>query len=124
MGNFLHRVTKRVYRSIPPNELPEPLATYIAQPDLAALDSVPSRYWKITGDVVSEMSTAEKSAVDLVILNTSRDGAVSEVDEREGTLRQILMVLIDEINVLRQLNALPNKTFGQIRNQLRSGYGS
>lgn len=124
MGHFLHRTTKRYHESVPPNELPEPIANYIEQPDLTAVNGVPIRYWIIEGDTVSEMSNAEKATVDEDILESSRDGSLQEIDALESTLRQIVRMTIREINILRGLHGLPPITLAQVRNQLRNGYGS
>lgn len=138
MGNFLHRTTKRLYLSTSPNELPEILANYIEEPDLSGVVGVASIYWIITGDVITEMSAGEKTAVDNAMLSDSRDGAVQDaIDQVESIPRQLLLLMIDEINALRQqINAttaesadlttttLPDRTLAQVKTQIRNNLGS
>lgn len=138
MGNFLHRTTKQYLRSVPPNELAEPLANYISCPDLSAVEGFSSRYWIITGDVISLMTQAQRDAVDVATESARRDVRVEEdIDRLESVLRQIVKMMVSEINILRQqfntttgeVNQLTTTTFSdrtlqQVRNQLRSGLGS
>ena len=123
MGNFLNRTTKAYYPSRDPNALPEDLSNYISAPDLSAVAGVPVKYWLIVGDVVSEMTQAEKDAVDAALLSASRDGAAAELDNLEGTLRQVIKILISELNILRSLHGLADRTLSQLRTQIRNGYG-
>ena len=41
-----------------------PAATWLINPDVSALSAVPQRHWKVVGETVVEMSTAEKTIVD------------------------------------------------------------
>ena len=62
MASALHRTSKQLKLSVnTPNFNP---SVWIINPDLSGVDGVPVKYWKITGDVVSEMSPAEKAAYD------------------------------------------------------------
>lgn len=99
-------------------------ANWIHAPDLSSVADVPNRYWIITGTNITEMSASEKAVVDTAALSSFRDSLVSEIDESEGTLRQIVKMLVDELNILRALHGLPNRTLEQVRNKLRNGYGS
>lgn len=125
MGDFLHRTTKQYFKSISNVDLLEPLANYISQPDMSAVEGVPSQYWVITGDVVSEMGQAERDAVDAATLTTRRDSTVnSEVDNVEGVMRQVIKLLISELNILRAEHNLPDRTIAQLKTQIRNGLGS
>ncbi len=138
MPNYLHRTTKQYLQSISPNDLPEPAANYIFMPDLSAVAGVPSQYWIITGDVVSEMSQGEKDTVDAANLSNARDATVDgEIDNQEGINRQIVQMMISEINILRQQintltaesadltnTALADRTIAQVKTQLRNNLGS
>lgn len=125
MPNYLHRTTKQYLPSTSPNNLPEPRENYIRDPDLSGVVGVSSTYWTITGDVVSEMSPAEKSAVDQALLDNSRDAKIqSVVDDIESDMRQVVKMIIAELNILRQSHGLPDRTLAQVRTQLRNGYGS
>ena len=138
MGDYLHRTTKQYLQSASPNDLPEPLANYIESPDLSAVEGVPNIYWVITGDDVTEMSQAQKDAVDAVILSNARDGAIQiEIDNLESVMRQLTKLIVSEINILRQqFNATTaevqqlttttfnDRTMAQVKAQLRIDLGS
>ena len=66
MADVLNRTTKELKRSVHTPDFPA--TDWVINPDLSAVDGVPANYWKITGDVVSEMSQAEKDAVDADLL--------------------------------------------------------
>lgn len=62
MATVLHRVT---FQLLPSVNTPEyPIDTWVHNPDLSPVDGVPVKYWKLTGDVLSEMSAGEKDTVD------------------------------------------------------------
>jgi len=86
---------------------------------------VPSIYWVITGDVITEMSQAEKDAVDAAILSDARDDAIeAEIDNLESVLRQLTKLIVDELNILRQEHSLPDRTLAQVKTQLRNDLGT
>ena len=138
MGDFLHRVTKRHLISTSPNDLLEPIGNYIDTPDLSAVAGFPSRYWIITGDVISLMSSAERDVVDTAIETAQRNRRITEdIDRLESVLRQIVKMTVSEINILRQQfntttrespqltdTNLADRTLAQVRNQLRNALGS
>jgi hypothetical protein len=127
MPNYLHRTTKQYLQSISPND-PRILgneADYIFMPDLSAVEGVPNIYWTITGDVVSEMSQAEKDVVDAAILSDARDAAIqAEIDELESVTRQVVVAMVRELNILRALHGLPDRTLAQVKTQLRNDLGT
>lgn len=125
MGNYVHRTTKQYLQSYSPNDLPEPLANYIESPDLSNVVGVPTKYWVITGDVITEMSQAEKDAVDAALLSAGRDAVIQrEIDDLESVMRQLVKLMVSEINILRQQHALADRTLAQVRTQLRDDLGS
>lgn len=65
MANVLNRTTKQYITSA--NTPDYPTADWIINPDLSGVSGVPSKYWKITGDVVTEMNQTEKDAVDAAL---------------------------------------------------------
>lgn len=101
MGDWVHRTTKSYLQSIPENELPEPAANYIFMPNMSAVVGIPSIYWIITGDVITEMNQAEKDIVDAQILSDNRDSTTAQLDDLEEILRQIVTLSMREINILR-----------------------
>lgn len=96
MPRWLHRTTKRVLNSVPLAELPEPRSSYIEEPDLTAVDGVPVKYWTISGDVVSEMTRAEKDAVDAAEEQARLDAAraIAKADLDNDLLWQAVAKLI------------------------------
>jgi len=127
MGDYLHRTTKVYRRSISPNELPEPLANYIEDPDLSAVVGVSSMYWIITGDVITEMSQGEKDVVDAALLSAARDAEIqAEIAALESTMRQLVKLIVSELNILRAVckPPLPDRTFDQVKTQLRNDLGT
>ena len=125
MPNYLHRTTKQYLQSVSPNGLLEDTANYISMPDLSAVQGISKRYWNIVGDVVNEMNQSEKDAVDSFVLSTRRDAlADAVIDNLEGDLRQLIKLMIQEINILRAKHGLPDRTMAQFKTQIRNGYGS
>lgn len=75
MADVLHRATKQHLLSVNTPDF-DP-GVWIINPDLTGLFNrptriylVPLKYWKIEGDAVSEMSQAEKDAVDAALTST------------------------------------------------------
>lgn len=125
MGNFLHRTTMQLFSSIAPDELQEPIESYVEEPDMSPVEGEPSIYWVLTGDILSVMNQSEKDAVDAAALIARRDSAVNAaVDDLEGDLRQLVKLMIREINILRAFHSLPDRTLAQFKSQIRNGYGS
>lgn len=74
MASVLHRTTKQYIASAhTPNHDP---ADWIINPDMSGVAGVPSQYWKITGDTVSEMSAAEKDAACLSDVKAAKCAAI------------------------------------------------
>lgn len=62
MSNVVNRVTKQYLTSVNTPDFPS--SQWIVNPDLSAVGGFPSRYWILTGDVVTLMSQAQRDAVD------------------------------------------------------------
>jgi hypothetical protein len=100
MGNYVHRTTKQYLQSVSPNDLPEPLANYIEDPDLSSVVGVPNIYWVITGDVITEMTQGQKDIVDAALLSDSRNAAIeADIDNLESVMRQLTQLILREINI-------------------------
>lgn len=65
MADVLHRQTLELRRSVNTPDFPP--EEWVINPDLSAVAGVLPRYWKLTGDVVSEMSPEEKAVVDAAL---------------------------------------------------------
>jgi hypothetical protein len=150
MADFVHRTTKQHIVSRDQTELPDqPWENfYIINPDLSAVAGVPNRYWKITGDSITEMSQAEKDAVDNAALQASRDALANQIDQVEDVLRASLLSILDEFNAhADKINAIldsadaatsladfktrmaavtdyPQRTIAQLKTTIRNKLGS
>ena len=68
MATVLNRTTKQL---IPSANTPDyPVADWIINPDLSAVEGFASVYWVITGDIVTLMTQGERDAVDAEIANS------------------------------------------------------
>jgi hypothetical protein len=96
MANALHRTTKQYLQSV---DTPAyPVIDWIIDPNLSAVTGFDVRYWKITGNVVSLMTLAERTAVDTAINNANRDAIANSLDFVDNVERATLLVLLDELN--------------------------
>ena len=146
MASVLHRITKQLLESVNTPEYPP--VDWIIEPDLAAVAGFESRYWIITGDVVTLMDAAARAAVDAASLEALRDATAAELDQMEGVLRAFILTVLDELNAhATKINAIltaidngstlanvktniaaiadyPARTASQLKNTLRSKLGA
>lgn len=95
-NDWLNRTTNQLYSNTPPEDMkerypaesfvdvqgaPQSNAGWVYDPDLSAVTGQPSKYWIITGDVVSLMNQAARDAVDVAeaaaVLASNRADAIS-----------------------------------------------
>ena len=90
MSTWVDRTTKQYFKSKSPTDMAArgPLSGLIqdsSEANALFAAGVPSRYWNIVGELVTEMSQAEKDVVDaaeaLAITVDNRDTVTAEVDE-------------------------------------------
>lgn len=67
MANVVNRTTVQYLQFV--NTPDYDPTSWIINPDLSALASVPQKYWKVVGDTVVEMDSGEKAAVDAALLS-------------------------------------------------------
>ncbi|HEU4854392.1 MAG TPA: hypothetical protein VFS89_03790 [Nitrosospira sp.] len=96
MADVLNRTTREFIRSV--HEPDYPVEEWIISPDLEAVTGFDSRYWVITGDVVSLMDQAQRDAVDAAMLEAQRDDLVSQFGSVENILRAFMLIVLDEFN--------------------------
>lgn len=100
MPLWLHRTDKILLPSVASADLPEPQANYIEEPDLSAVSGFTSKYWLITGDIVSLLDAAARAAVDAAELSAQRDDLADEIDTAETYTRAFALVVLDEFNAV------------------------
>jgi hypothetical protein len=122
MANVLHRVTKSYVVSVNTPEFS--VGEWIHNPDLSAVVGFSSKYWVVTGDVVTLMDQAARDAVDAAEVESRRDQVVAQLDQVEDVLRAFMLVVMDEINLLRGQHALADRTVAQLRSAIRGKLGS
>jgi len=75
---------------------------WIADPDITAVAGWHIRYWKLTGEVVSLMSQAERDAVDADALadfvTDSRTSSIAFIDAVSDTIAWVTRALVETFN--------------------------
>jgi hypothetical protein len=110
--------------------------------------AIPQRYRKWVVDHIEEMTTPEKAAVDLALLEASRDAIIQQIDNMEDILRAFAALLVDELNAhsaktnalltaidnaatlaalktaVAGISDLPPRTLAQLRTAIRAKIGA
>ena len=120
MANYLHRTTKQYLTSVSPASLQEPEANYIEQPDLSAVAGQPSKYWIITGDVVSLVDQATQDAIDAQEDSDRLDSIASKLDITQDIWKAFAEVMLDQLNTLRAFHGLPDASLEQLKTAVRN----
>jgi len=163
-NNWLNRTTKQLILNTSPSDMklrfpsetfidgsgaPASNANWIYDPDLSSVDGWASRYWEITGDVVSLMDETARDAVDAQILSDARDMLIEQqIDNVENVVRALMLAVLDEFNLhADKINAIldaidtattlaevkslisaipdyPQRTTAQLRNEIKDKLGS
>ena len=98
--NVLNRTTKAYRTSVNTPDFPE--VDWIHEPDMSAVVGFASKYWIITGDVVTLMAQVDRDALDAADLVAQKDAEADNFDA-EGTMFKAAMeVMVDGFNTLRQ----------------------
>jgi hypothetical protein len=146
VANVLNRTTKQFIPSA--NTTEYPVEFWIIEPNMTAVVGQPSKYWIISGDVVSLMNQAQRDAVDAAELSAARDETALRVDQVEDIIRALSLTLLDELNMhtgrtnailtaidnggtLAQVKTgiaaivdLPTRTIAQLKTTLRNKLGT
>lgn len=96
MASVLNRATRQYIQSV--NTPDYPSQDWIINPDLSAVAVWPNRYWLITGDAVTLMDAAARTAVDTAQLELMRDAVTAQFDQTEDVLRAFMLAVLDEMN--------------------------
>ncbi len=84
MANVLNRTTLQCLKSV--NTPDYPTEDWVINPDMSPVDGVDQMYWKLTGDVLSEMIQGEKDTVDAARLSGYKTAKVTAVDAKTDEL--------------------------------------
>ena len=95
----------------------------VLNPDLSLVEGiVPRKFWKHVAGVIVEYTQTEKDAQDAAEAAaadlSTRTGAKAQLDgfaRRPLVLRALADIIKDEINILRGLHGLPDRTLAQLR---------
>lgn len=97
MADVLNTSTLEMRASVDEVQYEDPwLAITRAQYDLWSV--IPLRYRTWALDHIEEMTQPEKDAVDLALMEATRDGIVQQLDSVENILRAFAGLLVDELN--------------------------
>ena len=104
-----------------------PDSDVVVNPDLSALVAVPRRYWKHVSGSILEYTTGEKStqdAAEAAAEDTNlRSGAKAQMDGLETHslfMRAFADILREEINTLRTLHSLADRTLAQLKTAIKN----
>jgi hypothetical protein len=108
MADVLNTSTLEMRQSVNEVQYTDPwIVITRAQYDLWSI--IPQRYRKWVVDHIEEMTQPEKDAVDLALLEATRDQIVQQLDQQEDILRAFAGLLVDELNAhASRTNALLN----------------
>jgi len=107
-ANVLHRTTKRYLRSV--NTPDFPVAEWIINPDLSAVQGLHPRYWKIVGDTVTPMPQAERDVVNNDRRSQMHDRSMQGLDDTFEVWSMAILELLSEINKDRPLGRQISET--------------
>ncbi len=124
MPTYLHRTDKTLLTSVAEADLAEAVANYILEPDLSAVTGQPVKYWEISGDTVSLADQSTRDAIDAAELSDSYDSIADEMDVLESITRAAMLVVLDEVNVLRAQHGLADRTAVQFKTAIRNKLGN
>jgi hypothetical protein len=77
MSNVLNRTTLEIHYSVHTPDYPPEI--WVINPDLTILQTVPMKYLKLVGDILTEMTASEKAVVDAAELVSSKETYISQV---------------------------------------------
>jgi len=105
MASVLNRTTRQYLASAHTPDYPT--VDWIHNPDMSAVVGFDSRYWVITGDVVTLMDAAARASLDAAALEAARDSLAGQLDQTEDILRAVVLMVLDELNAhSAKVNAL------------------
>jgi hypothetical protein len=119
MADVVNRTTKQYLKSV--NTPDYPSVDWIINPDLSALAGVPTKYWTITGDVITEMTQGEKDAVDAAEtaarLAAYKQQLKDEFDQQNDNTKALGLLMLDLYDLIKAntTNTMPDITPAQLK---------
>ena len=113
----INRTTKQIITSADINIYP--VSQWIHNP---ILPKCSSKYWKIVGDLVLEMSVSEKTAVDLAEAEARQLylANAKDLDKMQKSIKVLAILTFKEINKLRVKAGLTEYTWTQFKNAFKT----
>lgn len=127
LNNWLHRTTKILHLNVSPGDMAERygnLTDWIYDPDMSAVDGHPAKHWTINlDDTISLKEQTERDQIDADEAQAATDADRAEQKgriDKERILKAVVLVMLDEINLLRDEHGLANRTPAQVLNAVTS----
>lgn len=111
--DWLHIPTMRLSFSVREDKLPHPVGEYLKNPDLLAVKGVERYYWKVENNSLMAMSPTERAAIDVQRTTEALDEKVEEYLTGREVTKAFALLLIDEINILREAASMQPRTMQQ-----------
>jgi hypothetical protein len=150
LNNWLNRTTKVLVLNTDAASMAERFvgdfsgyasnAEWVYDPNLSAVAGWPAKYWLVgvyPTDTVSLMDAAARAVVDAAELTAERDAVVAQIDNVEDIVRAFMLVVMDEVNLLRQqfntttgestqltTTTYTDRTVAQLRSAIRGKLGT
>ncbi len=103
----------------------------LINPDLSALSGVSISHWKCSGGGVVEMSVSEKATLAATVatakisaIRSLADNHVDSLSVNGVHLRASMLVVMDEINILRAQHSLSDRTLSQLKTAVKAKISS
>ena len=96
MSNVLNRINKKFLQSVNTPEYSG--VDWIINPDLSGVEGFDSKYWVITGDVITLMEKSARDSIDVQITSNQRDYIASRLDAIQDADVEFYKLLIVELN--------------------------
>lgn len=96
----LHRETKQLFTVADASRFSSGL--WIVEPNLSAVKDVPTAFWKIEGDTITEMTQQEKEAELAKQIEKEKEIALSRIEDSTSIDRALAMAMLDMNNRLTQ----------------------
>ena len=121
MPDVLNRTTKQIRRSVDVTEGNYPETDWIWSPDLSAVEGQPNKYWIIEAYPGVAITLADQATRDQIDADEAAATAAAKIfaaKERydaEDVFKALVVLIVDELNILRAEHSLTPRTYAQAR---------